>query len=216
MKKIFIFLAILFLVSISSIQIIKANKKTILNSFNEYRPFLLDNGGGKECLEKLNQAGVKYTSLGDDIGNKECPIYNQVKITSFKNSSPSSKIILTCSSAIKLSNWLEETKIKSFSHMGTLNCRKRRLSGIQSEHSYGIAIDISKIDEAVIKRDWGKNTPSGLKLANAAEVACKHFSNILTPDSNKLHHDHFHLDNGLGMGCGTEKLRSFIRLLLRK
>ena len=216
MKKIIIFLIILFLVSILSFQIIKANKKTILNSFNEYRPFLLDNGGGKECLEKLNQAGVKYTSLGDDIGNKECPIYNQVKITSFKNSSPSSKIILTCSSAIKLSNWLEETKIKSFSHMGTLNCRKRRLSGIQSEHSYGIAIDISKIDEAVIKRDWGKNTSSGLKLANAAEVACKHFSNILTPDSNKLHHDHFHLDNGLGIGCGTEKLRSFIRLLLRK
>jgi hypothetical protein len=122
---------------------------------------------------------------------------------------------LTCSSAIKLSNWLEETKIKSFSHMGTLNCRKRRLSGIQSEHSYGIAIDISKIDQAVIKRDWGKNTPSGLKLANAAEVACKHFSNILTPDSNRLHHDHFHLDNGLGIGCGTEKLRSLIRLLLR-
>jgi len=215
MKKIFIFLAILFLVLIISIQIIQANKKTILNTFNEYRPLLLEDGGGKKCLEKLNQAGVKYKSLGDDVSNKECPIYNQVKITSFKNSYPSNKIILTCSSAIKLSNWLEETKIKSFSHMGTLNCRKRRLSGIQSEHSYGIAIDISKIDEAVIKRDWGKNTSSGLKLANAAEVACKHFSNILTPDSNKLHHDHFHLDNGLGIGCGTEKLRSFIKLLLR-
>jgi len=215
MKKTLIFLSILFLISVLSLQIIKTNKQTILITFNKYRSLLLDNGGGKECLEKLNQAGVKYKSLGDDVSNKECPIYNQVKITSFKNSYPSSKIILTCSSAIKLSNWLEETKIKSFSHMGTLNCRKRRLSGIQSEHSYGIAIDISKIDEAVIKQDWGKNTPSGLKLANAAEVACKHFSNILTPDSNKLHHDHFHLDNGLGMGCGTEKLRSFIRLLLR-
>ena len=215
MKKTLIFLSILFLISVLSLQIIKTNKQTILITFNKYRSLLLDNGGGKECLEKLNQAGVKYKSLGDDVSNKECPIYNQVKITSFKNSYPSSKIILTCSSAIKLSNWLEETKIKSFSHMGTLNCRKRRLSGIQSEHSYGIAIDISKIDEAVIKRDWGKNTASGLKLTNAAEVACKYFSNILTPDSNKLHHDHFHLDNGLGMGCGTEKLRSFIRLLLR-
>ena len=49
--------------------------------------------------------------------------------------------------------------------------------------------------------DWNKNTEKGEILKNAYEVACKYFNNILTPDSDRAHHDHFHFDNGLGLKC---------------
>ena len=38
-------------------------------------------------------------------------------------------------------------------------------------------------------------------LKKAYNAACKYFNNILTPDSDRAHHDHFHFDNGLGLKC---------------
>jgi hypothetical protein len=91
--------------------------------------------------------------------------------------------------------------------MGTINCRKMRGSGFLSEHSFGTAIDISKLDGADIKADWGRNTLKGQRLAKIAAIACKHFSNVLTPETDRAHHDHFHLDTGLGMGCTPVRLK---------
>ena len=65
-----------------------------------------------------------------------------------------------------------------------------------SQHSYGNAIDISSIDGVSIKDSWQE----------AAKVACKHFTNVLTPASNAAHHDHLHLDNGMGFPCWGKKM----------
>ena len=68
-------------------------------------------------------------------------------------------------------------------------------------------IDISKVDGADIKADWGSNTFKGQRLAETAAIACKHFSNVLTPETDRAHHDHFHLDTGLGVGCVSARLK---------
>ena len=44
-------------------------------------------------------------------------------------------------------------------------------------------------------------TEKGEILKKAYRVACKYFNNILTPDSDKAHYDHFHFDNGFGLKC---------------
>ena len=98
-------------------------------------------------------------------------------------------------------NWLEEIEAKHITHMGTLNCRERRGSGLMSEHSFGVAIDISAIDGAVVSKHWKDKGIKGDTLRKAASVACKHFSNVLTPETNRLHHNHFHLDSGVGFQC---------------
>lgn len=70
-----------------------------------------------------------------------------------------------------------------------------------SENSFGLAIDISAIDGAVVSKHWKGKGARGKKLKEAARSACTYFSNVLTPLSNRLHHDHFHLDSGIGFQC---------------
>jgi hypothetical protein len=172
----------------------------LVGMYNTYRPMLLD-GGGKQCISELKERGVKFNLIGD-AGSDSCPIKNAVRVRGFKNTQPSSPFLLSCPTVATLDDWLAENNIKSFTHMGTINCRKMRGRGFQSEHSYGTAIDISVVDEASIKNDWGKTSIEGKRLSEVALSACKHFSNALTPETNRLHHDHFHFDNGFGGRCG--------------
>ena len=175
----------------------------LVNMYNTYRPMLLD-GGGKQCISELKERGVKFTLVGD-AGSASCPIKNAVRVRGFKSTQPSSPFLLSCPTVVTLDNWLAENSIKSFTHMGTINCRKMRGRGFQSEHSYGTAIDISVVDGASVERDWGKESAKGKRLSELASSACKHFSNALTPETNRLHHNHFHFDNGFGGRCGVKR-----------
>jgi hypothetical protein len=52
----------------------------------------------------------------------------------------------------------------------------------------------------VQKNWWGKDEKAEF-LHKVAAGACKLFSVVLTPKSNRLHHDHLHLDNGPYKKC---------------
>ena len=171
----------------------------LIRLFNVFRPVLLT-GGGEQCISSLRERGVKFRTLGNQ-GSDICPVMNAVRVEGFENIVASSPFILSCPTALKLTNWLQDAQVKSFSHMGTVNCRKMRGSGFLSEHSFGTAIDISMLDGAVVKTDWGEDTEKGRRLLDAAGLACKHFSNVLTPETDRAHHDHFHFDNGIGLNC---------------
>ena len=191
-------------VGISLFGFIAVGLTSLLNSdlirlFNAYRPTLLT-GGGEQCISSLRERGVKFRTLGNQ-GSDICPVMNAVRVEGFENIVVSSPFILSCPTALKLTSWLQDAQVKSFSHMGTVNCRKMRGSGFLSEHSFGTAIDISMLDGAVVKTDWGKKTEKGRRLLDAAGLACKHFSNVLTPNTNRAHYDHFHFDNGIGLNC---------------
>ena len=191
-------------VGVSLFGLIAVGLTSLLNSdlirlFNAYRPTLLT-GGGEQCISSLRERGVKFRTLGNQ-GSDICPIMNAVRVEGFENIVVSSPFILSCPTALKLTSWLQDAQVKSFSHMGTVNCRKMRGSGFLSEHSFGTAIDISMLDGAVVKTDWGKKTEKGRRLLDAAGLACKHFSNVLTPNTNRAHYDHFHFDNGIGLNC---------------
>ena len=129
-------------------------KQELVIAYNTYRPMLLD-GGGEQCISELKERGVKFSFIGD-TGSEACPIKNAVKVSGFKDTQPSSPFLLSCSTVLTLDDWLAENSIKSFSHLGTINCRKMRGRGFQSEHSYGTAIDITVVDGASVEKDWGK------------------------------------------------------------
>ena len=105
--------------------------------------------------------------------------------------------MLSCNNRLNLDDWLLRIELK-FAHMGTINCRKMRGKGLQSEHSYGTAIDISTVDGASVQEDWGKDSSKGKKLKKLLS-AYEHFSNVLTPDTN-THINHFILIMVLGTG----------------
>ena len=177
------------------------NKSFVISSYNKYRVVFLD-GGGENCIEALKQTDAVFKSLGNQ-GTDICPVKNAVRISKFKDTTLSSSVILSCPTAVDTANWLADIEAKHITHMGTLNCRERRGSGLMSEHSFGLAIDVSAIDGAVVSKHWKDKGSKGEKLREAANAACNYFSNVLTPESNRLHHNHFHLDGGIGFQCGA-------------
>ena len=60
---------------------------------------------------------------------------------------------------------------------------------------------ISEIDGAVVSKHWKDKGSKGDTLREAARAACKYFSNVLTPETNRLHHNHLHLDSDIGFKC---------------
>ena len=160
--------------------------------------FLAD--GGTDCIKALTSQGITHTPLGN-TSSGSCGIKNAVRITSFSSTRLSSPITVGCPFAIKLNGFLNEIEAKEITHMGSYNCREMRGSSLLSEHSYGTAIDISHIDSASVLRDWAKKTDKGETLNRANKAACDWFNNVLTPDTNAAHKDHFHLDSGFGLGC---------------
>jgi hypothetical protein len=182
--------------------VLHLNKSLVISTYNKYRVVFLD-GGGENCLDALEQTEALFKSLGNQ-GTDSCPIKNAVRISKFKDTTLSSSVILSCPTALDTANWLEDISAKHITHMGTLNCRERRGSGLMSEHSFGVAIDISEIDGAIVSEHWKDNGSKGEKLREAASSACKYFSNVLTPETNRLHHNHFHLDSGIGFQCDAK------------
>lgn len=202
MVLVLIVISILVLISLSILHLVR---EPIAATYNTIRPALLD-GGGEKCLKELTAKKVIYIKLGD-VGTEKCPILNAVRITRFQNTNVSSPFTLSCPTASAVASWLDDIQATSIKHMGTLNCRQLRSGSINSEHSFGTAIDISHIDGASVKGDWKKDTQNGKILRKARVSACKHFNNILTPDTNNLHYDHFHLDTGFGFGCNLDKVK---------
>lgn len=187
--------------------VLHLNKSFVISTYNKYRVVFLD-GGGENCLKELEQTEAVFKPLGDQ-GSAACPVKNAVRISRFRDATLSSSVILSCPTAVDTANWLEEIEAKHITHMGTLNCRERRGSSLMSEHSFGVAIDVSAIDGAVVSNHWKDKGSKGDTLREAASVACKHFSNVLTPETNRLHHNHFHLDSGVGFQCDARSKIGF-------
>ena len=169
------------------------------HSFNTFRYYTLY-GGGDRCLENLKEYTNDFVPLGT-FERDNCKVKNAVRIAKYKNTKLSGDLTLSCPTAVEVGEYFKDIKAGYVEHMGTYNCRTIANSKIISEHSYGTAIDISIIDGASVKLDWNKDNRKGKILSNAYKAACNYFSNIITPDTDKAHHDHFHLDNGYGKKC---------------
>ncbi|OAN50275.1 hypothetical protein A6A04_02415 [Paramagnetospirillum marisnigri] len=113
-------------------------------------------------------------------------------------------------------------KVVRLLHMGTYDCRNRRTEatvaaagtpkgesrgGRPSEHAKGQAIDIGGFELAdgtviSVKKDWRGAGKRSEFLQAVARASCEHFNVVLTPNHNRLHADHLHLDIGPHKLCG--------------
>src|SRR5690606_14136026 len=86
--------------------------------------------------------------------------------------------------------------------MASYGCRPRNnVRGAKlSEHSFGNALDIGAFRladgrEIKVKRDWRNGPPEAQAfLREAHATACRYFTAVLGPGSDRHHEDHFHLD----------------------
>lgn len=86
-------------------------------------------------------------------------------------------------------------------HAGSYSCRRLygREEGRFSEHATADALDITgfRIEggtEISVLRDWSGHGPEAAFLRDVRDGACRVFTTVLSPDYNRAHRDHFHLD----------------------
>ncbi len=174
-------------------------KVTLLTAFILSCSFLTLNfvrSYGVDCTLRLEDQGYKFETLSGYDGAK-CSIQEPIKLYSTPTTKLTSPVTLSCSFAEAFGDWAEDVGAKNMTHMGGYNCRRIAGSMFMSQHSYGNAIDISMIDGVSISDNWEE----------PAKKACGHFTNILTPATNAAHHDHLHLDKGMGLPCWANKLK---------
>ena len=168
--------------------------------------------GGQACLRDLNAHNISYQIPVVPVSAGGCQIDTPIRAygLSIRWNQPAT---MSCQLGDVLmrfeSEVVEPNAIKilgkpviSERNLGAYSCRAEASSRhVLSQHALGRAIDLagwtladgSKID---IEKDWTDGGPRGRFLHAVAQGACRYFSVVLTPASNPLHHDHFHLDIG--------------------
>ncbi len=94
------------------------------------------------------------------------------------------------------------SEIAEIHHYGSYNCR--RMSGNQrrmSLHSTGQALDIAGFTTAdgryiSVQQGWRGRRDESAFLRDLGQAACRHFNVVLTPNHDRAHHDHIHVDIG--------------------
>jgi hypothetical protein len=128
---------------------------------------------------------------------------------------------ISCEAATALALWLEHdlqdvgqqvmgqrvTAVQSF---GTYSCRNiigaKFWKSRRSEHATANAVDIGGFTLAdgrqiSVRGQWHGDGKEARFLRAAHDSACRYFRVVLGPDYNAEHHDHFHMDRGIGWLC---------------
>jgi len=84
---------------------------------------------------------------------------------------------------------------------GSYSCRpmNNAFGAMLSEHGHANALDVSGFVLAdgrriSVKKDWRGNERDRAFLRTVRAGACEHFTTVLSPDYDRNHHDHFHVD----------------------
>ncbi len=121
--------------------------------------------------------------------------------------------LMSCGLADRLDRFLVEAAeplalrylgsgIERLDHFGAYSCRRETgQSSRWSEHAKGRAIDIKGFlltdgEVVSVEHDWDASGRKRDFLHALARRACDYFNAVLTPESDRYHYNHLHLDLG--------------------
>ena len=165
------------------------------------------------CIAALNTAG-RFDVMDDFEPSAQCHIRPRVNLAGVGQARIGA-VETTCAIALRTAMWeqhslqpaaaeLLDTTVTGIDHIGSYNCRKiRSTSGSSnrwSTHATAEAIDIAGFRFADGRRsklidDWDAGDANAAFLRAARNGACDWFRLTLSPDYNRLHADHFHLQS---------------------
>jgi hypothetical protein len=175
---------------------------------------------GARCLAQLDAEGVVYRTV--ELGaqqDQRCQVDTAVKI-SRAGAGLNHAVTMSCALASRFDEFERAAvqkaamadlgrRVVRIDHLGAYSCRNSTGRRDQlSEHARGLAIDISgfRLSDGTsisVERDWAPPGPKGDFLRHLARAACGYFSVVLTPNSNREHFNHMHLDIGPGRLCSV-------------
>lgn len=183
------------------------------------------------CLNDLSGLRVAFQPIAPFAETEDgCGIANPVKVSA-GTVAWNRPGVLTCPMARTLARFETETvqpaamarfgqAVRKVHHAGTYDCRVKRNNstkvaaslggsrgGRLSEHAKGQAIDIAAFELAdgtmvTVKKDWRGVGAKSAFLQEVARASCGTFNVVLTPNHDRLHQDHLHLDIGPHTLCG--------------
>lgn len=179
-----------------------------------------------QCRELLNEAGFAFEARPPQ-GADQCFSDALVKVARPNNGlvyTPAD-IAPSCPVVAALLIWerdrLQPAAEKHFGqavtqidHYGAYSCRRMygRSSGRWSEHATGNAIDIAgfRLSDGrriTVVNGWLRDKPDGAFLREIRDGACELFATVLSPDYNRAHADHLHLDQAARGAAGRRVCR---------
>ncbi len=183
---------------------------------------------GDACRALLRRAGVTFDALPPRGSPAQCGYDDAVRFTpggALSISWRPADLGASCpvASALALWEWhvvqpaaLEHfgAKVRAIDHFGSYSCRRiyGRSAGDWSEHATANAVDIAAFRLADGRRitivgDWDDAGEKGRFLRQVRDGACGLFATVLSPDYNRAHRDHLHLDQAARGGAGWRGCR---------
>jgi hypothetical protein len=171
----------------------------------------------RQCQATLDRLGVRWEPAPVAASVSSCDVVDPVRVSA-AGAQWSQPGIVACQFAVTLDSFTREdvdplarayfgAEVRVVKHLGTYACRTTR-GGHESLHAVGEAIDIAGFvltdgTEISVARDWHRADAYGQFLRTVARAACGRFSQVLTPDSDRDHETHIHLDAGPYRHCGV-------------
>lgn len=170
-----------------------------------------------EADQQLLALGIKYRRVSDTDTEHGCEIKDGVEMSQIGDVKLTRPALLTQEMAVKLGRWVRDVlqpearrtmgaQVASMDVYGTYSCRNiygkpfgGRFAGRLSQHAYANAIDIggfkfSNGREAEYVKHWRGPAAERGFLQTTSAKACDMFSTTLTPDYDRYHRNHIHLD----------------------
>lgn len=169
------------------------------------------------CLAELARRGVAFEPL-PALGQGSCRVEAPVRVHA-TTAAMARPLATSCALVLALHDFerasLQPQAFAAFGqpvvrvhHFGSHACRPMTgARGRPSVHAVARAVDMAAFELADgrtvrVLDHWRGRGARGRFLRAVATHACRHFSVTLTPNSDRHHADHFHLDIGPHAHCG--------------
>jgi hypothetical protein len=172
-----------------------------------------------QCRQILQQAGVAF-QVEPDRRMGACDPLDTLRLTdgALTPLQPAGPL-MSCPLALGYAFWTRHSlqpaaqamfgeSVVGIEHVGTFACRNiyNEVDGRRSEHAFANALDVTGFRLASGRRvtvggDFRGVTPGGAFLHAARTGACAWFHVVLSPDYNRQHASHFHVDQGRNEVC---------------
>ena len=175
---------------------------------------------GGICRAALSASSAGAVLLPDKEVSEQCRIRHRVRLSTV-SVAKLTPVETRCEIAARLYLWERNVLqpaarehlrvgVARIHHFDSYACRAMRTSrgtsGRMSEHASANAIDIAGFtladgNQISLLRHWDGDTPEAKFLRAARNGLCDWFNVTLSPDYNRLHADHFHVDMGPFLSC---------------
>lgn len=162
------------------------------------------------ALDTVSEDELSYTPLADYAPTASCPLTNVVRMQS-SSVRFNQSFVATCPLALawvmyerhELQPAAQEiigSPVRQVDHVGSFACRNiyHRENDRRSEHATAEALDVIGFRfengrRITLIKHWDDEGSVGEFLRAARDGACGTFGNVLGPDYNAAHADHFHM-----------------------